>query len=482
MKDCEIIDFLDKIETMFPVNVWKIQNRYIWPYVKMELCSFLSVDEKAGSVSSVTKQERLAKQANRIRNAMFHASGIGSLHGEVCILHQNVSRNVALDDGKKFDRNLDPFTILLSTDTYKIISLEYKGVGSCFPTFGDSFIIDGYMDRAAIWARIKSRFSVNENDLPHYEEFLKELPEGVADRLQVQELCRKLYRLNYISKKIQSVLRNGARLAITENGYGEHAMALFMACNDLGIRCIEVQHGVGAGSGHRWYTAWRKMPENGKRYEMLPDVYWCWSEKDKRVIDSWSQGRHEAYFGGRPILSVLGEIGKLTSKSELPIKDHKKTILLSLQPEVEYKDWLVDVIRETHDEYNWLIRRHPCFDVRQEKLIGKINSLSNVYTQGMETILLETMLAGTDLHITNHSSVVTDALLFNIPSIIMGEGYKDLFQEEIKAGQVILCQDKESMIHQIHQLANREKRNLPFFSGMSEQSKEFLMKQMSITA
>lgn len=54
------------------------------------------------------------------------------------------------------------------------------------------------------------------------------------------------------------------------------AHALCIACFQLGLVSIELQHGV---QGAPAYSRWRRVPARG--YEMLPTQFWCWSEQEK---------------------------------------------------------------------------------------------------------------------------------------------------------------------------------------------------------
>ncbi len=477
MTEYEIVKYLDNIEDKYPVNIWKVEDRFVWPYIKMVLCSYLSSPPIPFCDNSYLKKEKVKAQVKKITDAFIHSYGINSIKGDVLVLHHNISRNIILGDGTRFDHNLDPFALLLQKNC-EIKDLEIIGNSDHFPGFRKLFFVDGYADRAAINARISSCFHQSHVYLPRYDDCLYKLPKKLRSLLEERKLYLKIKKLNVLCSQIKAALRNGFRIAITEDGYNEWAIALFMACYDLGIPCMEVQHGVGPGAGHRWYTSWKRMPETGKRYEMLPDIYWCWSEKDKEVIDSWSQGRHLTFTGGRPVLLVLKELEKLTSAQNIHLNSKKRTILLSLQPEVEYKEWLTGVIRETHDQYNWVVRKHPSIDIKQKQLIEKLRGLNDVYIEGMDSVLLESLLMKTHLHITDHSSVVEDALLYHIPSIVMGTEYAGLFQDEIEAGRVILCDNKEKMKKAIQKLIKQDRPEKRSFDNSADRARSFLLSQM----
>ena len=252
-----------------------------------------------------------------------------------------------------------------------------------------------------------------------------------------------------------------------------------MACQRAGVTCMEVQHGVAGGAGHRWYSSWKKLPESGERYGMLPDLYWCWTKEDKDAIDSWSCGRHVAFQGGRPIQSVLNDLEPLTQKHPFPADNGKKSILFSLQPGVLYSEWLIDTIKGTCEQINWLIRKHPHLDQTQADFIRRISGLPNVHVDGMESILLEKLLAHVDLHLTSHSSVVMDALFWWVPSIILSEKYKQLYQKEIDAGMVVFCGNRESFEETLCEMLKKKKEPVNP-QDLRWQSEQFLEQQICI--
>ena len=67
--------------------------------------------------------------------------------------------------------------------------------------------------------------------------------------------------------------------------YGSIGMAFDLACREFGIPSFDIQHGV-QGSLHAAYGRWLRLPVNG--YELLPSFFLCWSQKEKSVIEEWS--------------------------------------------------------------------------------------------------------------------------------------------------------------------------------------------------
>ena len=66
--------------------------------------------------------------------------------------------------------------------------------------------------------------------------------------------------------------------------YATESMACILACNELGIPSIDIQHGI--QEFHVAYARWNRVPNGG--YELLPTYFWCWSEAEASVIRGWA--------------------------------------------------------------------------------------------------------------------------------------------------------------------------------------------------
>lgn len=440
MKDIEIVKYIQEIEEKYPVNTWTVKDKLIWPYIKMVICEELSKENDGSKDIKNNKKKLLFTKLKRVVNAFGHQYDIpANSHSDVLIVHHNNARTDVLDDERCFDHNLDPFSILLG-DKYKILSLDYLAGSNKKKTYTKTYFIDRHIDKALTLSKLMF-VDKTEYNLEFYENFLTEINDAIRDRININALFKNVMYMSCMADFFKKVIReNQVKFVIAGCGYGTDIMSLFMACYDLNVKCMEVQHGIAAAANHRWYTYWGKLPTDVRRYEMLPDIFWCWSQEDKEVIDSWGLGQHISFVGNRPIIHVIDELKDMTEKHSLSINNNKKNILLSLQPQIDYPKWLVEFIKGTSNKYNWIIRRHPSFDDRQREFIDQIKDINNIYTDGVENILLDKLLYMTDLHITNHSSVCIDALLYGIRSIILDVSKKEYFMKEIENG-VVKCAD-----------------------------------------
>lgn len=473
MKDSEIVAYLKGIEGKYPVNEWIVSNRHIWPLVKMVICSTLS-DSGASDLSrGKSRFNNLRSKVKRYKD-IFSFIPNTSHDADVLIFHHNNARNLILDDGTEFDFNLDPFTIMLESEC-EIYSLEYMSGSNYVKTFRKSFKIDGYINRAHLFSKLNMGDSSAFIHLNKYDDFLNECSEELRGRLEKWKIYQSVVGMNRLSEIfLRMVKRKRIKFVICGCGYGTDTASLFMACKDAGIKCMEVQHGLAAGSGHRWYSSWTKMPTDGSRYEMLPDIYWCWTNRDAGVIESWAQGRHVVHVGKKPIYSVMRDVEEMTENHSFDLPNRNPCILFSLQPGIQYPEWINNVIRKTSINFNWIIRRHSRIDNTQEKLIQDLSGAKNVYINGIESVMLEKLLKQSNLHITNHSAVALDAIEFNVKSIILGSEYEELFSKEIMNGYVYPGYSESTVINLIYKLCTDSHEGKTPFKEVGKENLHFL--------
>lgn len=478
MTDIDIVNFIARIEERYPVNNWVIHNRHVWPLVKMMICSALPSENDGGQPLVRSRVNKMMMKLGHYKNVLSRFY-LDKEEADVMIFHHNIARHLSLDDSSMFDVNLDPFTIMFE-GRYHICSLEYMAGNNHNNFFRSSTVVDGAIQRVMLRSKFIRDVDNKKVLLSGYEHFLDECGPRLEKALSVISIYRTITYMNSIASFFAKIIRKKKiKLVIAGCGYGTDTAALFMACKDAGVKCMEVQHGLAAGNGHRWYSSWTKMPQDGTRYEMLPDIYWCWSHEDEAVLNSWSGGLHTVYAGGKPIYSVMNELKKLTIGSSFTPKKQLPNILFTLQPNVNYPEWLVEVIKDTCNQYNWIIRKHPRFDNCQANLIDRISNIPNVYIDGISSIMLEKLLMCADVHITNHSAVAIDALEFNVKSIILSKKHIDCFSEQIKHRDVYVGHNRSNFTKLLKNiLVQREENNIFEYNSRKTAALKFLDMQL----
>ncbi len=121
------------------------------------------------------------------------------------------------------------------------------------------------------------------------------------------------------------------------------------------------------------------------------------------------------------------------------------TILFSLQPGLDYPDWVLDYINSDDHTYTWLIRLHPYVDEHELLFLKKLRKKSNIYWAGVEVFPLDILLQNVALHITRSSSVVIEAEEYRCVSIVTYPIACQMFSSQIHRGIVCYAGSGEAL-------------------------------------
>lgn len=245
---------------------------------------------------------------------------------------------------------------------------------------------------------------------------------------------------------------------------------LCASCKAAGIPIYDYQHGVIAPD-HWWYG--KLLPQEIPDDE-LPSGILCWDKASAEALAAWAPKRGvQVRVLGNPWFKRFNE--KLPKDGlvhealaqKAPFENDKPTILVSLQwglSELYYAgsghndvmcDALAGVIKKTHQHYNWMLRLHPvqlhgvAERETHEYLSHEFGKLSGVEWERASQLPLPVVLRSAQLHITDMSTVVTEAAWFGIPSAVLnpflrsGEKLETLFREERELGIASLVEQTE---------------------------------------
>ena len=209
------------------------------------------------------------------------------------------------------------------------------------------------------------------------------------------------------------------------------------ACHKKGIKIYDFQHGV----IDETIPGYSSIVTEKIKKEYLPTGYFCWNEDSANTLQKWCTRKGlDVLVLGNPWLSRFqlkedqDDIVQYALKNEPPFDINKKTILISLQWRLDY--WypqfftasefispeLLNVIRNSGDEINWLLRLHP-IQMKQKKIIeiikNEFNGLDNVKIEWPSRVPLPVVLTYVHGHITWDSSTVIEAALFNVKNFVL---------------------------------------------------------------
>jgi len=465
----DIKNLINYIEAKFPVDEWTIKGVHIWPIVRIYL--FMNL------VRSYVLESPDNSKKNTFVNRIFKILEIlKGLFKFVFAYIVNYKKNKKLDKADiVFLSNGISFT-KLNNDWYDnlcgpfIDYFEGKNVKCLLltplheyfvPRRHSSIFIQPYLE----YIKIKSRFILKltrswDEKLPNFLDFLDYLE---FKNFNIQKISLKMIRKEIVITRLfadffkKLIRKSKASLGFLVSYYGITGYAFNLACRELGVNSIDIQHGL-QGELHMAYGSWRNVPKKG--YELLPSLFWCWSDFEANAIQKWCKGVskwHKPIVGGNLLLNQWlygdSEFVKYYDQIILNLKEpyrYFKHILFTQNEPIDNKIFknVLYVIENSPDSWFWWIRIHPC----QLKIKSKVKKLLheskilNCNVDYATDLPLYALLKHMDIHITSSSSTVIEAEIFGVPSVIVSSGGSKLFPNQISSGWATSAYTSEDII------------------------------------
>jgi hypothetical protein len=206
----------------------------------------------------------------------------------------------------------------------------------------------------------------------------------------------------------------------------------------LGIPVVDVQHGV----INHLHPSYSYLNQNVFKLNSVPNAFLLNDKRSYEILAKWvplkriyvmTKVRVAPIEASRFNLesSIFGSIEKMASK--------RKLVLITLSWENGINDLLLDVVNKSIGIAYFMFRLHPSTSLMEEKELRKIirNQIytDNYHIHCAKELNLEFILEKIDLHVTECSTVVLEALKFRRKSIVISqiglEYYNDLLQSGV---------------------------------------------------
>jgi hypothetical protein len=471
MQRIEIIRLLKELEEKFPVDEWIIDGVHIWPIVRIKL--FL----RANSISAYKGKIDYSKDF--LKKIWLHSliilKGLPQYIFAYIVDHKHNKKPtdptyaLFLSDGLSFDliqdewydRHCDPL-IQKFKENGKTSCILTLGHRYKIPRFSSSMFIQPYLDVIKIKAFIFNHNNDSfEKRLAGYDEmvgFLKKKSLSF-DPPDIKDLNRSVGEIRLLSGYLKKIMKSAKpKVAIFSSYYDMAGWALNLACRDLGILSVDIQHGF-QGNGHPAYSSWNKIPENG--YELLPSIFWSWSDYEAQTINKWCakvKNLHQPIVGGNLWLDFWKSEGnRMIMTYDKKIKDIKRLnsnpihVLVTLQ--TYYTEnllhLLMPVMKKTSANIFWWFREQLTFDEGTPdvdvEMILRENNISNYTIKEPTKFPLGVLLRNLDINLTVNSSTVIDAERFSVPSIATFEEANIVFPDQFENGIAVHAQTPEDI-------------------------------------
>lgn len=473
----EFVEWIRAVEADFPVRSWRVRGIHAWPLIRLSLYS--STFQSGSPAHSLgAGWRRLGANVGRGLAAWARAYAGDSRANrrpwepaDAVFLSSSIGRR-PLVDGKRYDVRAGPFVELLGHLDARSLVWEMSPFGDYnVPRHPPSFLVQPHLIglRAACQALPLGDDGVA---LERYDGFLASVRDAGLRfaHADVQRIRRDVHYLRRLADKFAGWLRRSRpRLGFVANtGLTEQAFCL--ACRELGITSVEVQHGV-QGDLHPSYGSWFAVPPEG--WETRARVFWSWDEESAAAINRWAASapdRHVAINGGDPWREMwMDDSGELSRRIDQLIDERKRAsgatrhILVTLSSQGDVLPTAVlDAVRSSPPAWRYWFRLHPVNQaarrVEAERILGPLGMDLGLLEFATE-VPLHALLRQMDCHLSaGLSTVVTEAAAHGVPSVACGREAPDFYRAEMVAGMLLVATTPSGVLEALHRLLHDGRR------------------------
>lgn len=464
----ELTSLMQEYEATHHVDEYVVDDWHVWPLLRLTLCmGWLPI--KAPSVFTAQKKVTstpymyIRKLANQAYGWLKYQSYTQNLKHLVSLERKYDPEHTDQHDAKRdvVLLTLSDRRIKLNDSLYEIYSdpfieiLKDIGVSTLvweqglprYPRHSSSAWISRRLE--AECRQIKPLHSLSET--PSWFASYQTLSTQIIGRVvEWQEVKGRIDAVTKQSLVFEQWLRKVTpSLFISVCWYSPLVMAATMAAHRLGIKTVEMQHGL-QDNVHFAYSCWERSPKNG--YEVVPHFFWCWganSAKSLRLNNPAFTPHAEFLVGGNLWLNRWLSHNQPCPKDnlQLGITSFTKTILVTLQLDIE--EILFEAIKESPHSWKWLIRFHPARD----NIIRKHEEqrFRELQHPGVEIehndMLLYELLGKSNIHITGYSTCTLEAIALGIPTIIISRNGRTTFKQLIEKGVVLYAETTDDLLN-----------------------------------
>jgi hypothetical protein len=484
MSISKTMDLINEIENEFAVDQWISNGMHVWPLLRQNIAhqiyNFLNRTDKSNKKDSrsVALVQSSYNQLNILISYLKAYLGDYQKNAKperdcgAIFLSHSTCRSFPFN-GKMYDIFCDPLISILENLNIKSLVLELAPEHEYrIPRFNSSIFIEPILLYLKIKSILLRRNKDHSSDLfNNYTRLMEYLGRKIKgfNSLQYSYIFGQIKYIRSTAdyfKQLFSVVRPSMGFVVTF--YSREGMAFNLACHEFGIPSLDIQHGA-QGPLHFAYGRWHNLPAGG--YELLPSYFLCWSEKEEREINEWGQkssGRHIPVVLGNLYMDMFKDANNpITNYYALKIEDIKNSkkkdvhILMTLQPGYGLLDLYKDVISSSPLSWFWWIRLHPGMQKEKKRISRELMDLhtNNYNIEEASGLPLYAILPNVDVHVTQWSSTVIEAMQFGIPSVVTHSNGRKYFPDIVASGFAVLAFTKADLIDKISDQVTRKKSN-----------------------
>lgn len=440
---------IQEIERNHRVSEWTVAGVRVWPFARVRLG--YGVSSTVLGLPYARNDRVVARAGAATRKALRAVPTIVDAARErdapsVDALFVSDGTSILAHEGVRYERYCDPLREELAErgiSSMLLVPGAHRREGFAAPVA----MTQPTMDLAKL--RGAARWRTSALDLPDYDRVAARLGDiGITrflpSRRFLQVSVAMLLAMSRVAKRW--LLRTRPEVVFVVDYYKLESMAFVLACSELGVPSVDVQHGL-QGPFHLAYSGWAAVPAEG--YDLVPDYFWVWSDREARLIDEWRpEHRHAAIVGGNPFLRMWFDRPSTRldparqAAEQLPsAAPPGRTVLWTLhglETDRELDD-IATAIASAPSTFRWWVRAHPInpAGARQaQAALERAGVGEFAITDGVASAPLFGLLSRVDVHVTAFSSVVMDAAALGVPSVVTDPHGLIVFSSEKDEGWI----------------------------------------------
>lgn len=468
----KVLDLINEIESAFPVETLTYKGLRIWPILRLTHTYFRTIkrtnSENETSISTIFGESHTGKNTllNLLKNGLLggiffeyldrQSTKDNNTSSPYLSLLINAARNKKVD-GKYFSNILDSLYVFIE-EPHQV--LEYNLFDKArIPRAHPSTIISPTLVTHFIKAELQTKFGLSSEPINNYDKYV-----AFLKARNIKAVTHKKYILRYLNRILAykayflKVFKQfQPKVVLMTATYNPVAMGGILACKELGIKSVDVQHGT-LGGLHLMYNKWKNMPITG--YELLPSHYWVWSHRTAREFKEWNTNcsTHQTIVGGNPWLSFAREwdtqqiAPDVLARFQKRLQNKKQVVLVSLQLIQDFKEsCIIEAMQKTDDSFLWLIRLHPRFYKFKPALVQFLEdkNCKNYDFEFANDLPLYFLFKNVSIQVSFWSTVIIEALSFDLHSIIVHPTGFDLMREYVEKGIFRYTLNSEELVQLI---------------------------------
>ena len=457
------------MEHEYPVTAWTVDGLHVWPLVRLSLYASNFHASTPSHSLAAGRWRLLGVVATGLRR-WIRASLADRAHRQPATAPADavfLSYSIGVQpmvEGRRYNPLAAPYAALLRRAGLRSVVWETSPFGEYnIPRYTPSALIQPTMIRERLLSQVLPLPSQSV-ELQGYDQFLREVLEAKlalphADRMRLR---RDVFYLRRQADVFAAWLRRvRPRLAfVADTGLREQALCL--ACRELGITSVEIQHGV-QGAYHPSYGSWNAVPAAG--YETRARVFWCWDQASADEVGQWTcraPAAHVALLGGDPWREMWTQADDpLVRAIHREIEDRKRAlggarhVLVTLSSNGEVVPApILEAICGAPPDWRFWIRLHPVDQAPRRREATRVLARHGLSIELMDhatTLPLHALLRHVDCHVSaGLSTVIKEAEEAGVGSVAIAADARDLFAAEVARGTLVVAESGEELLAAIH--------------------------------